>query len=107
VLLFWQAVQAMNAAQRGKVLKFFTGSARIQVAWMDEAGEQEPPTLRRIEGPSKRRGKSSEALPYPTANTCSNTLNLPPYPTLKLMRQRLLEAAENVEFDEDAIDAIH
>ena len=61
VLLFWQAVQAMPAAQRGKVLKFFTGSARIQVAWMDEAGEQEPPTLRHVCSPSKRRGKSRRA----------------------------------------------
>jgi hypothetical protein len=31
-------------------------------------------------------------------------LNLPAYPTLKLMRRRLLEAAENVEFNEDAVE---
>ena len=47
--------------------------------------------------------RQSQVLAYPTANTCSTTLNLPAYKTLAMTRARLLEAAESVEFDEEAI----
>lgn len=65
---FWQSLDVMSQEERGKVLAFATGCPRMPI------GPDGPAFVLNI-----HPHEDPNALP--TAHTCTNTINLPPYPS--------------------------
>jgi hypothetical protein len=65
---FWQSLDLMSQEERGKVLAFATGCPRMPL------GPDGPTFVLNL-----HPHEDPDALP--TAHTCTNTINLPPYPS--------------------------
>jgi len=83
VTFLWEALEEMTGEERGEVLKFCTGTARIPLD-----GFQPKFTVTKSE-------HDAEALPH--AHTCFNQLVLPPYTSADQTKERLLYACRNSE----------
>jgi E3 ubiquitin-protein ligase HUWE1 len=84
---FWQCVQAMSTEDRGLLLSFATGSSSAPpggFAQLQGLHAMSPFTLQAM------TGKSAESLP--TASTCFNTVNVPPYTSYGQLERKLLAA---------------
>ena len=84
---FWAFVRSMSQEERSVLLHFCTGSARAPAAGfsslMGYNGQQHRFTLQRMNGGADQ---------LPTASTCFNTLNLPPYTNEGDLRAKLMQA---------------
>jgi E3 ubiquitin-protein ligase HERC4 len=81
IKLFWSVFNDLPAEAKRKFLVFWTGSNRIPVAGVESMKMM----IQRMDG-----GRNCERLPV--AHTCFNVLDLPPYPSHELMKQKLLQA---------------
>lgn len=84
VIWFWQVVQEMDSESGKKLLKFVSGSDRIPIGGLAK--------LRFI---IQKNTVSDRRLP--TAHTCFNTLLLPEYSSLVILKERLMVAIENAQ----------
>ncbi|RKO92655.1 hypothetical protein BDK51DRAFT_16587, partial [Blyttiomyces helicus] len=78
---FWQTVQSWDHANRAKLLCFVTGTSRLPAGGFDAlagVGETEKFHI------AKGQGNG-----LPTSHTCHNVLILPPYPTAKMLKEKL------------------
>jgi len=73
---FWQSLDMMSQEERGKVLAFATGCPRMPL------GPDGPNFVLNL-----HPHEDPDALP--TAHTCTNTMNLPPYPSQDKLLERL------------------
>jgi hypothetical protein len=87
---FWKIVDGMSAADRSRVLRFFTSHSRVPPGGFKDM----------YRWPTIRKPQAAQGLP--TAVTCDRTLVLPPYESLAVMRERLSLAIANLEFEEGA-----
>eukprot|EP00210_Caulerpa_lentillifera_P004361 g4159.t1 len=81
----WEVIQSMTGNQQRQFLRFVTGCSIPPLLGFDNlhpkmcirmSGNEEHPDLDRL----------------PTAATCVNLLKLPPYPTIELLREKLIYA---------------
>ncbi|XP_061383246.1 uncharacterized protein LOC116767338 isoform X2 [Danaus plexippus] len=87
ILAFWQAIDRFTNEQRLRLVQFVTGTSSIPYEGFS--------ALRGSTGPRRfciERWGRTESLPR--AHTCFNRLDLPPYPTLQLLHEKLLLAVE-------------
>ncbi|XP_045785634.1 uncharacterized protein LOC123881104 isoform X3 [Maniola jurtina] len=87
ILCFWQAIDRFTNEQRLRLVQFVTGTSSIPYEGFS--------ALRGSTGPRRfciERWGRIESLPR--AHTCFNRLDLPPYPTLQLLHEKLLLAVE-------------
>ena len=92
-------VREFAPEQRAQLLHFATGSARVPAAGFANLRGYNGLTHRfRIE-----LGAADTRHRLPSASTCFNCLKLPPYATLRLMRERVMLALDGArDFDEGA-----
>ncbi|KAK5644353.1 hypothetical protein RI129_005653 [Pyrocoelia pectoralis] len=87
VVWFWQAIERFSNEQRLRLLQFVTGTSSIPYEGFA--------ALRGSIGPRKfcieKWGKPNS---LPRAHTCFNRLDLPPYPTIEVLYEKLLLAVE-------------
>jgi hypothetical protein len=76
IVYFWSGLAAMSEAERAQVLAFATGCPRMPLG---PAGPQFVVNLHPHEDPNS----------LPTSHTCTNTINLPPYPSQDSLVERL------------------
>jgi hypothetical protein len=81
IKMFWAVFNDLPVEAKRKFLVFWTGSNRIPVAGVESMKMM----IQRMDG-----GRDCERLPV--AHTCFNVLDLPPYPSQELMKQKLLQA---------------
>uniref|UniRef100_A0A5S6QY85 HECT-type E3 ubiquitin transferase n=1 Tax=Trichuris muris TaxID=70415 RepID=A0A5S6QY85_TRIMR len=83
---FWRAVRSFDHADRAKLLQFVTGTSRVPLQGFG--------SLQGMHGVQRfqihRDDRSVDRLP--TAHTCFNQLDLPPYESYEKLRQMLLLA---------------
>ncbi len=86
VLWFWEILIAMDREQRALLLQFVTGTSKVPVGGFGE--------LQAISGRQKFQIHKAygDTDRLPTAHTCFNQLDLPPYNTKEQLRERLLLA---------------
>ena len=85
---FWEAVRSFTPEQRARLLQFTTGTSRVPMNGFAE--------LYGSSGPCRFRIKCwGRVESLPRAHTCFNQLDLPPYSSYALTRQKLLQAVEN------------
>jgi hypothetical protein len=87
IIWFWQAVERFDNDQRLKLLQFVTGTSSIPYEGFS--------ALRGSNGLRKfciERWGNQDSLPR--AHTCFNRLDLPPYPSLEILYDKLLLAIE-------------
>jgi hypothetical protein len=89
---FWSVFDSWGAPQRSAYLRFVWGRSRLPVGehWPREArgrGEQ-PHVLNRLQGAAQGR--------LPEAHTCFFTLDLPPYASEGVLREKLERAIQEL-----------
>ncbi|KAK1269560.1 E3 ubiquitin-protein ligase UPL1 [Acorus gramineus] len=93
---FWEVVEAFNKEDRSRLLQFTTGTSKVPLEGFKALQGASGPQIFQIH---KAYG-SPERLP--SANTCSNQLNLPDYTTKEQLEDRLLlamhEGCEGFDF---------
>lgn len=84
---FWEAVVSYTAEERARLLQFATGTSRVPLAGFAE--------LYGSNGPCKfgiaMRG---DVIDLPRAHTCFNRIDLPPYTSYQMLREKLTKAIE-------------
>jgi ubiquitin-protein ligase E3 C len=85
--MLWEVIKEFNLEQQNKFLKFVTGCSRGPLLGFRYL---EPPFCVRSAAPEDAPGEALDRLP--TAATCMNLLNLPPYRSKKVLRTKLLYA---------------
>ncbi|KAK1316360.1 E3 ubiquitin-protein ligase UPL1 [Acorus calamus] len=88
---FWEVVKAFNKEDRARLLQFTTGTSKVPLEGFKALQGASGPQIFQIH---KAYG-SPERLP--SANTCSNQLNLPEYTTKEQLEDRLLLAIHEVD----------
>lgn len=92
VKLFWSVFSALNPDDRGKVLRFVTGTRRAPLGGFRHLSP--PFTIAKVDCEAsvfaRLGGRDVQRLP--TASTCFNTLKLPNYRRAATMREKLLYA---------------
>ena len=82
----WRALRSFSDAERARFMQFVTGTSKVPLGGFAN--------LEGMHGPQKfqihRDDRSTERLP--TAHTCFNQLDLPPYETYDKLREMLLIA---------------
>ncbi|KAH9282670.1 E3 ubiquitin-protein ligase HUWE1 [Echinococcus granulosus] len=84
---FWQALESFDQEDRARFLQFLTGTSRVPLGGFAN--------LEGMHGPTKFqicRAAVSSTNHLPSAHTCFNTLELPPYESYEQLRKRLLTA---------------
>lgn len=84
---FWQCVQKWPAEQRSRLLQFATGTSRIPVNGFKDLQGSDGPRRFTIE-------KSGEVNQLPKSHTCFNRIDLPPYPSMEVLENKLVLAIE-------------
>ena len=84
---FWQCVQKWPAEQRSRLLQFATGTSRIPVNGFKDLQGSDGPRRFTIE-------KSGEINQLPKSHTCFNRIDLPPYPSMEVLENKLVLAIE-------------
>lgn len=79
ILRFWRVVEGMTDLERGNLVRFVWGRSRLP-----SVGQQWTTNFH-----ISKRG-NIESLPQ--AHTCFNSLELPPYPSEAIMKEKLLVA---------------
>lgn len=83
----WEIVASFGSDHQATFLQFCTGSSRLPLEGFQG--------LQGSDGPRKfcvQRVEDVERLP--SAHTCFNRLDLPPFPSLEVMRERLMLAMQ-------------
>ncbi|XP_075237322.1 hecw ubiquitin protein ligase isoform X2 [Lycorma delicatula] len=87
IVWFWSAIERFTNEQRLRLLQFVTGTSSVPYEGFA--------ALRGSTGPRKfsieKWGKPNS---LPRAHTCFNRLDLPPYPSLEILYEKLLLAVE-------------
>ena len=81
---FWEVLHSLTLVDKRRFLLFCTGSDRVPIRGLS--------AMRLI---VSQAGGGPERLM--SSHTCFNHLLLPPYGTIELMRQRVMQALENSE----------
>ncbi|KAL1513119.1 hypothetical protein ABEB36_002580 [Hypothenemus hampei] len=84
---FWRAVLSFNNEMRARLLQFVTGTSRVPMNGFKELYGSNGPQLFTIE-------KWGTTDNFPRAHTCFNRLDLPPYESYPLLREKLIKAIE-------------
>uniref|UniRef100_A0A5K3F3P8 HECT-type E3 ubiquitin transferase n=1 Tax=Mesocestoides corti TaxID=53468 RepID=A0A5K3F3P8_MESCO len=84
---FWQALESFDQEDRARFLQFLTGTSRVPLGGFANLEGMHGPTKFQIS-----RAAVSSTNHLPSAHTCFNTLELPPYESYEQLRQRLLTA---------------
>lgn len=87
VCWFWQCIQKWPAEQRSRLLQFATGTSRIPVNGFKDLQGSDGPRRFTIE-------KSGEINQLPKSHTCFNRIDLPPYPSMDVLENKLVLAIE-------------
>ncbi|KAA3679272.1 E3 ubiquitin-protein ligase NEDD4-like, partial [Paragonimus westermani] len=90
IVNYWKAVYTFTNELRSRLLQFVTGTSRVPMNGFAELWGSSGPQKFTIEC-----WGSVDQLPR--AHTCFNRLDLPPYPTFKELRTKLIIAIENAE----------
>jgi len=85
IINFWKCVNEINMENRKKLLIFATGNSQIPVTGFKDL--QGNGTIQHFK--IKRYGNTND---LPSSHTCFNRLDLPPYRTSKLLKNKLLTA---------------
>ncbi|KAJ3615875.1 hypothetical protein Zmor_012234 [Zophobas morio] len=88
VLWFWSVVEDFDNEMRARLLQFVTGTSRMPVNGFRELHGNNGPQRFCLE-----RAATNDGLCR--AHTCFNRLNLPEYPSLEKLRERLLFSIDN------------
>ncbi|KAJ4463011.1 putative E3 ubiquitin-protein ligase TOM1 [Paratrimastix pyriformis] len=86
VMAFWEVIRGSSLEERALILQFVTGTARLPYdGFAGLQGRSGPAlfTIRRVAVPTDH---------LPCSHTCFNQLDLPPYDSAALCRQRLMTA---------------
>jgi ubiquitin-protein ligase E3 C len=83
---FWAAVTSFSDEERKSLIKFITSCSRAPLLGFTSL----QPKICIVMSGGVLDSRSIERLP--TAATCMNLLKLPPYPTVSMMRDKLLLA---------------
>jgi len=105
VRFFWQVMEEMNQTQRAKFLRFAWARSRLPADTESNAQayrmqlnilDIDEDVLNRAKtSDPEGAGYDSRLLPLPTSETCFFNVNLPNYPTLEIMREKLYFAIEH------------
>ncbi|XP_066245931.1 E3 ubiquitin-protein ligase Nedd-4 isoform X3 [Euwallacea similis] len=87
VQYFWRVVLSFNNEMRARLLQFVTGTSRVPMNGFKELYGSNGPQLFTIE----RWGTTDN---FPRAHTCFNRLDLPPYESYALLKEKLIKAIE-------------
>lgn len=91
VVWFWQIVEKYSDEMQARLLQFVTGSSRVPLqgfrALQGSTGAAGPRlfTIHLIDAPIDN---------LPKAHTCFNRIDIPPYPSLEHMYEKLTQAVE-------------
>lgn len=85
---FWRVVLGFSNEMRARLLQFVTGTSRVPMNGFKELYGSNGPQLFTIE-------KWGTVRNYPRAHTCFNRLDLPPYHSYQVLRERLVKAIES------------
>jgi len=88
VLWFWQTVRSWPAEKKSRLLQFTTGTSKVPVNGFKDLQGSDGPRRFTIE-------KAGEPTHLPKAHTCFNRLDLPPYPSLVVLEEKLSYALEH------------
>lgn len=86
---FWSIVTAMSEEEKHELVSFWTSSPSLPAT---EAGLLPRPTV------VVRPASEGMAGMLPTAHTCSAQLSIPVYPSIEIMKQKLLTALSTKTF---------
>ncbi|XP_055613233.1 E3 ubiquitin-protein ligase Nedd-4-like isoform X2 [Uranotaenia lowii] len=84
---FWRAVLSFSNEMRARLLQFVTGTSRVPMNGFKELYGSNGPQMFTIE-------KWGTPENYPRAHTCFNRLDLPPYESYLVLKDRLIKAIE-------------
>ena len=84
---FWKIIGEWDNEQRARLLQFTTGTSRIPVNGFKDLQGSDGPRRFTIE-------KAGEIQQLPKSHTCFNRVDLPPYPDIESLRQKLTLAVE-------------
>ncbi|CAH1797217.1 unnamed protein product [Owenia fusiformis] len=90
IINFWKAVYSFNNEMRSRLLQFVTGTSRVPMNGFAELYGSNGPQLFTIE-------KWGIPKQFPRAHTCFNRIDLPPYESYDILRNKLIQAVENAE----------
>jgi hypothetical protein len=94
---FWAVLASWGAPARSAYLRFVWGRARLPVGehWPRDSRARGPQmhVLSMLGAPGSADGATAR---LPEAHTCFFTLDLPPYPTLQLTRDKLERAVQEL-----------
>lgn len=79
IKLFWQVMEAMNNAERAKVLKFVTSTPRAPLLGFSHLNPR-----------FSIRDSSDDEERLPSTSTCANLLKLPRYSRAETLREKLM-----------------
>lgn len=84
---FWQVVKSYPPERKSRLLQFTTGTSRIPVNGFKDLQGSDGPRRFTVE-------KAGDPNSCPRAHTCFNRLDLPPYPSMEALEQKLTLAIE-------------
>uniref|UniRef100_A0A0X3PV62 HECT-type E3 ubiquitin transferase n=2 Tax=Schistocephalus solidus TaxID=70667 RepID=A0A0X3PV62_SCHSO len=84
---FWRALESFDQEDRARFLQFITGTSKVPLGGFANLEGMHGPTKFQIS-----RAVVSSINHLPSAHTCFNTLELPPYESYEQLRERLLTA---------------
>lgn len=101
VIWFWEAVRSFSAEHKARLLQFVTGTSRVPMNGFAHLHGSDGPmkfTIKRW-GPGTMLGAESLAEAeylekLPRAHTCFNRVDLPPYTSYQMTREKLLMAID-------------
>uniref|UniRef100_A0A6A7FSC9 Regulator of chromosome condensation n=1 Tax=Hirondellea gigas TaxID=1518452 RepID=A0A6A7FSC9_9CRUS len=106
IKLFWRVVrEKLDQAQQAKLLQFIWGRSRLPVRAQDFKTKFQIESCPMSEHGAKHGHKVSDYLPI--AHTCFFQLELPKYPTMELMYNKLMMAAEHcssIDMDHEVME---
>eukprot|EP00055_Hartaetosiga_balthica_P008981 m.34748 g.34748 ORF g.34748 m.34748 type:complete len:920 (-) comp6553_c0_seq1:1143-3902(-) len=90
ILWLWEYIEGASEKEQSELLQFCTGSTRVPLEGFQ--------ALQGSDGPRKFCvSKMDDLERLPSAHTCFNRLELPPFPTKDMMLQRLHTAMSNAQ----------
>ena len=89
---FWDALRSFPEEDLAKFLSFVTGTSKVPLDGFKALQGMRGPQRFNIKLLEGRNTDHGGRLGLPEAHTCFNSLNLPPYPSLEILREKLLLA---------------
>ena len=93
VIWFWESVVSFDDEMRARVLQFATGTSRVPMNGFAELHGSDGPmkfTVKCWGPPSMHPDEYCKQLPR--AHTCFNRVDLPPYTSYQMLREKLVQA---------------